>query len=51
MIMVDSLDLRDGEAEKNLKVTEESKIEKVKLFGEFDPRLDKVGKNLPNDFK
>ena len=36
IISTELLDLKDGEVEKNLKLTK-LKIEKVKLFDEFDP--------------
>ena len=51
MITIDSLDLRDREVKRNMKSAKELKIEKVTLFGEFDPSLVRVRKNLPNDFK
>ena len=51
MILINSLNLRDEGAKKNLRLTKESKIEEVKLFGEFDMRLIKVRKNLLDDFK
>ena len=49
--MEDSLNLKDGEEERNLKPTKHSKTKEVKLFSESNPRSVKVGKNLPNDFK
>ena len=51
MIVIDFLDLRDGEAERNPKSVKELEIEKLKLFNESNPRLVSVRKNLPNDFK
>ena len=51
MIIVDSLDPRDKEGERNPKLVEESKIEEIKLFGEFNTRLVKVRKNLLEGFK
>ena len=51
MIMIESLNLRDGEVERNLKLTKESNIEEVKLFEELDPWIVRIRKNLPNEFK
>ena len=44
MITINSLNLRDGEANMNSKLIEESEIKEVKLFGEFDPKSIKVKK-------
>ena len=51
MILVDSLDPRDGEANRDLKLVEKFKIEEVKLFGEFDPKLIRIRMNFLEDFK
>ena len=51
MIVAYSLYPSDGEVERNLKSVKESKIKEVKLFEEYDPRLEKVRKNLPECFK
>ena len=51
MIKTKSLNPRDKEAERNLKPTKESKIEKIKLFDESNPRSIRIDKNLPDDFK
>ena len=37
--------------ERNSKTTEGFKIEEIKLFDDSDPRIVRIGKNLPNDFK
>ena len=46
-----TLDQRDGEAKRNPKPVEEFKIEEIKLFDEFDPRIMRIGKNLLDVFK
>ena len=51
MILVKSLDLRDKEVERNLKLVEKSKIKEVRLFNSPDPRSVRIGKNLPFNFK
>ena len=51
MIIVNSIDPRNREGERNLKPTEELEIEKDKLFGESNPRSVRVKKNLPIGFK
>ena len=51
MITIKSLDPRDGEGERNLKLTEEFEIEEVKLFEDLVPRTMRIRKNLPSDFK
>ena len=45
------LDLRDENLERNSKLVEDSKIEEVKLFKDFDPRLVRIGKILPGRFQ
>ena len=37
MIIVESLDLKDKEVERNPKPTTASKIEELRLFGELNP--------------
>ena len=49
MNVADSLDPREGEAKRNLKLAKDSKIEKVKLFNKSNPRSVRVRKNLLND--
>ena len=50
MIIVELLDLRDEEIERNLKLAK-LEIERVKLFDEFDPWLVRIGKNFPTNLK
>ena len=51
MIMAKSLDPKDGEVERNPKLIEDPEIEEMKLFEELNPRIMRVRKNFPNDFK
>ena len=51
MIIADSLDPRDEEVERNLKLVEELKIIEVKLFSESTLGLVRVEKDLLNEFK
>ena len=51
MIVMNSLDLRDGDAERNLKSFEELEIENVKLFKESNLRLVRIVKIFPEDLK
>ena len=51
MITKNFLDPKDGEVERNPRSTKELEIEKVKLFSESNPRLVRVRKDLPNNFK
>ena len=51
MIVVDSLDPKEKEVERNLKLVKELEIKMAKLFREFHLRLVKVKKNLLNDVK
>ena len=50
MIFVESLDLGDGEIERNPKLAK-SKVKEVKLFDEFKPWSVKIRKNLLANFK
>ena len=51
MITIESLNPRDGDVERNPKPIIESEIEEVKLFGDTDPKIVRVGNNFLNDFK
>ena len=51
MIIVKSLDPKDKDVESNLKPIEESKIEKVILFKDLNPRSIRIKKNFLNDLK
>ena len=51
MITTESLDPKDGDAERNPKSIIELEIEEVKLFRDIDPKTVRTGRNLLNDFK
>ena len=51
MILTESLELWYEEVYRNLKITKELEIKKVRLFDDSNPRLVKIRKNLPIDFK
>ena len=50
MITVESLNSKDEEIERN-PIPTKLEIEKVKLFGDLDPQLVRIRKNLPTKFK
>ena len=51
MIIVDSLNLKDGDTYRNSKSIKKLEIEEVKQFREYDPRSIRVRKNMLEDFK
>ena len=51
MITIESLDPRGDDIERNPKPIEELEVEKVKLLGDNDHRLVRIGKSLSNHFR
>ena len=49
--MIEAMNLKDRDVERNLKLAEELNIEEVKLFKDYDIRPIRIGKNQPNNFK